>query len=430
MLQSLITLSPLFFPTYLLRFTLFGIPFNVLECFTYLLFALWYFERLRDRKSFVWNPLHRHWFYSALLLLMGASLGAVFTPHFVTLPDGNIVDTQRIALGVWKGWVVAPLLYFIVVSQVVKTPQQVEKIFHHFIYSASLLSLLSYGYALFGSGLTWDYRLRGMFESANYLALFITPALVLNIWFVFLQPSNQKRHLIFTATLAILAYSLLFTQSYAAILSVFGSLVIYFSHKAIQKKINRSQAALVFATLLILFAAVFLSQKNTDKFKSFLDTENRSSTSVRLELYRVSGHLIKEHPLIGIGPGQFQNQYQVAAPLVLHREPLEWNMPHPHNLFLAFWLNAGFLGLLSLFLLLILSHRAFTYPLLALWGILLHGLFDVPFWKNDLAMIFWLILACILILQQHGTHPAKKPAHQVRHRPVHAPKKTPHKVRH
>ena len=95
---------------------------------------------------------------------------------------------------------------------------------------------------------------------------------------------------------------------------------------------------------------------------------------------------------------------------------MEWNIPHPHNIFFAFWLNAGLLGLIALFIFIVFTHRRFTYPLIAFWGLLIHGLFDTPFWKNDLSMIFWLILGAIVILQTYGTSPPKKRPSGIRKR--------------
>lgn len=153
--------------------------------------------------------------------------------------------------------------------------------------------------------------------------------------------------------------------------------------------------------LAVVFSVVIVTQFNTPKFKQALDYKNRSSTSVRLEIYQTAIEIIRRHPLTGVGPGLFQANYQNVAPVVLERAPLEWNMPHSHNIVLGFWINAGLLGLIAFLGILILAHRRFTYPLIALWGTLVHGLFDMPFWKNDLAMIFWLLIACILILQKN-----------------------------
>jgi O-antigen ligase len=95
---------------------------------------------------------------------------------------------------------------------------------------------------------------------------------------------------------------------------------------------------------------------------------------------------------------------------------MEWNIPHPHNIFLAFWLNAGLLGLLALLAIIVLAHLRLTYPLIALWGLVIHGFFDTPFWKNDLSMVFWLVVGAILILQTYESSPPKKRKTRIRKR--------------
>jgi len=81
---------------------------------------------------------------------------------------------------------------------------------------------------------------------------------------------------------------------------------------------------------------------------------------------------------------------------------------YPHNVFLAMWSELGILGLVAFMLLLgTLLWRGwraygaadgFARPLL--WGtsaafiaISVHGLFDTPYFKNDLAIEFWVVAA-------------------------------------
>ena len=411
-IKQLALISPFFYPAYLLKFQLAGIPFTALEIFCYLLFGLWLIGLLKNRENVVWDKRTKYYWYAVFLLLIGGTIGVLATPDFISLPSGEILNAKRTALGVWKGWILAPMLYFAVLTQVLTAREYVEKILRVFVYSAALLGIASHIYGLFWFGVTIDLRLSGFFESANYLALYLVPAILINIYFFFRRPPPslaQRRgprpivkiqNYIDISTLTILLYCLFFTQSYAGVIAVFGAIgltVLYYFYK------NPKQRKKIGFTLLFLFAAfavVVITQMNTAKFKQALDWQNRSSTSVRLEIYRTSWDMIKKSPLFGLGPGLFQANYQNQAPVTLGHAPLEWNMPHPHNIFLGFWMNAGLIGLIAFILIVVLAHQKFTYPLIVLWGILIHGLFDMPFWKNDLAMIFWLIIACILVLQK------------------------------
>ena len=79
-------------------------------------------------------------------------------------------------------------------------------------------------------------------------------------------------------------------------------------------------------------------------------------------------------------------------------------MPHSHNILLAFWLNMGLMGLVAFVW---LCWKALPWLLeqdkkerriaaLMLVVILAHGMFDVPYFKNDLSFQFWLLMAILL----------------------------------
>ena len=385
-----------------------GIPFTALEVFIYMLFGLWIIELIRDRNIVIWDKKTRKYWYAVFFIFIGATIGVMTAPDFLTLPSGEILNAKRTTLGIWKGWVVAPMLYFAVLTQILKSQKDIEKILRMFVYSATLICLTAYVLGLFGEGVTIDLRLRGFYESANYLALYIVPAVLINIYFVLGRTYPiKKQDYIDLSTLVILVHSLFFTQSYAGIIGVFGALGLYAFYHMLQNPKQRKKIGLSLLALGLTFIVIVLTQLNAPKFRQFLDWENRSSTSVRLEIYQTSLELVKKNPIIGVGPGLFQANYQIQALETLGHAPLEWNMPHSHNIFIGFWLNAGLIGLIAFIFILVFCHKPFTYPLIALWGIIIHGLFDMPFWKNDLAMIFWLIIASVLVLQKLGIKKSK-----------------------
>ncbi len=398
-LQWLLWMSPFFFPLYLLRFQVAGIPFTVLEVFTYLLFGAFVLalilKQIKWRESKI---LYAGYIFGGLLVV-GAFLSAFFSEtDFITL-SRELLNTQRVSLGLWKGWVFAPFLYFLVLTQRINASKSLRLIFLNFIYSAAIISLIAYGLGIFAEGFTDDLRLAGLFESANYLALYLGPALLLSGYFLFQKKELTGSHRWLNLfSFAIVLHALVMTQSYGAILSLFGAIGFYVLGLIVGHRKKMKTLIWGIVSLGCVFVILIISQWNSPKFQQFLDWESRSSSSVRIELYQVSSHMIAERPVLGVGPGLFEYYYQFKAPTVLDWAPLEWNMPHPHNIFLGFWLSAGIMGLFALFGFIVLAHQKFTYPLLAFWGILIHGLFDMPFWKNDLAMIFFLIIGGIVIL--------------------------------
>ena len=135
-------------------------------------------------------------------------------------------------------------------------------------------------------------------------------------------------------------------------------------------------------------------------------------------IWRAAWMIGKDHPIFGIGPGNFL-KYYLDYQKRFSEPYLEWAVPEPHNIFLAFWLEAGILGLSGFALLLywffkkgIFEYKkarpgsarhgskdiSATILLISLMAyILIHGLFDTTYWKNDLAIMFWVIIGTMLI---------------------------------
>ena len=113
--------------------------------------------------------------------------------------------------------------------------------------------------------------------------------------------------------------------------------------------------------------------------------------------------ILESNWFLGIGAGNFQKEY--LAYQKYFPPYLEWAVPHPHNVYLAFWLYGGIFGLLG-FLSLVYFwfyclSKSQKNPNLKLIGlgimgyILVHGLVDTTYFKNDLAVIFWLLFALL-----------------------------------
>ena len=131
-------------------------------------------------------------------------------------------------------------------------------------------------------------------------------------------------------------------------------------------------------------------------------------------IWKSAFYIIKDHPIIGIGPGMFQKyylDYQKFFPPYL-----DWAVPYPHNIFLAFLSQAGVFGFISFLWLIILFFKNtllknapyFTYISGAMIYILSHGLVDTLYWKNDLCIMFWIILFCGIAKRNQAQNPKRK----------------------
>jgi O-antigen ligase len=128
------------------------------------------------------------------------------------------------------------------------------------------------------------------------------------------------------------------------------------------------------------------------------------SGSVRQIIWNESWKMLEEHPVFGAGlsgyPGTIP-PYHEATYIEIFQ--------YPHDLFLNFWSEMGLAGLAAFLWILGLAvftawRRLATRPneawlvaavIGALAAIFVHGLVDVPYFKNDLAMMVWLIISLV-----------------------------------
>ena len=176
-IQRIITQLPFFFPLYLVRFSIFNIPSTLLEVVTWLLAGFFFWKNFQKIPRMI---VKNRW----TLLLAGFFLLAVLLTIFLKAPaelaffDGSrerLEPTWRLALGQFKGVVLTPLVFFTLLLNL-NRPNK-EKIWQNFFWAAAILAAFSIGMIFFKKGLTYDFRLAGPFTSANYLALFLGPAL-------------------------------------------------------------------------------------------------------------------------------------------------------------------------------------------------------------------------------------------------------------
>ncbi len=370
---ALIAIFPLLFPAYLWRFTLAGIPLTFTEL------ALMFLAVGFCMRAEVWKP--------SFWKIEMASLPWISMGFFVLAALISVwVSPDLRALGILKGWILLPMLYGIMARTAFRT--------HPSWISASILAAgISGLFLLIFGHFKIDGRFAGPFESANYLALYLGPVVAASLFLADRGVASVPRWLLILLV-GVLGLGLVLSQSYAAFV---GLWLVILVHELTAKPFKPARMGLFIGLSVAAFLALILSPLGDDKWAQFLDWNHRSSTSVRLEIYQIARSLITSHPILGIGLGQFEVLYPQVAVAVLGHAPMEWVMLHPHNLFLALELNLGLLGLGSFVALLRptftwLRERDVHFRYLGAFmilQILLHGLFDTPYFKNDLAFLFW-----------------------------------------
>ncbi|MCA9374167.1 O-antigen ligase family protein [Candidatus Peregrinibacteria bacterium] len=464
-LRSAIIWLPLFIPTYLIKGEFGGIPVTLVEVLIYTLVVAYLIRSIKalvEKKSgigalfsgvvnFIAPQESLFKKYGWLIvgmagILVAAGLSFLVTEKELPILYGNVYPSLRIALGILKGWILAPILYALLLLGVVRKTKEGLDVLNAYTISAVILSLWALYQVIAQDFITPDMRASGPFENANYLALYIGPALlymtirVRDALFPLALIEGKRRwsmpflkgkvpvdytlsSLVFTAAL-ILLFALIASKSYGAMVAVFVAGIFYFGMEYWQYwrkegkttfpwKVTLLAAAGLFLILLIVFAV------DPSKWQAMFQFSQRNSSSVRIEVYSIAWGLLADNWLLGVGMGQFQALYQLEGMNILGHVPYELNMLHPHNFALAIWLNLGILGLASFILILALGLQKvwphFTtffqekvkgvgkvrmIAFAMMLSIVVHGFFDTPFFKNDLALLFWIVLGVLIAVEK------------------------------
>ena len=402
-------------PLYVIRFSVFGVPSTILEIMIYILFFVWVLNGVHSLEC------NKSWFKQTNFIHTFCDLGGLLSKNKILLVGivllffGLIISTfnsidLRTSLGIFKGWFFDPFLFFIVFVNVIKKDKQIILSLKSWIFSGVIVSLISIFYLL-NSELTFDGRLRAFFLSPNYLAMYLSPVFLITLFFllnkkVFNTPVRRigRQCSISSIFLIIISIPLFFTYSYGAFLGIFmGALYIFRN----QVSSTRNLVSVYVSLLIIVLAGfIFIS---SNKFDQIIDSENRSSFHSRLIIWNTSKEIIKDNPIFGIGPGTFQEAYLSYAER-FDKPYLEWAVPQPHNIFLAFYLQTGLIGFSGFVLILFWFFKCNYYNCrneapFYLYGVinvlmiyvLIHGLLDTTYWKNDLSLMFWLIIGMAVV---------------------------------
>ena len=192
---------------------------------------------------------------------------------------------------------------------------------------------------------------------------------------------GPARRIFWLATTVLCVLAIVFAQSEAAVAAVLATLFL----AAISTKRFRLAATAVAVVAAIVIAVISpLRHYALDKI-TFRDY----SETVRLSQWTETVDMLGDHAILGAG----LNGYP-AAMVPYHRAVQFEIFQYPHTLFLNIWVELGLLGIVAFVLLAWRAVRSrawlVLFPLLAM---VVHSLFDVSFFKNDLSAMTWIFLA-------------------------------------
>ncbi len=257
-------------------------------------------------------------------------------------------------------------------------------------------------------------RLRSVYGSPNNAGLYLGRVLpVLVSIALFGGPRSRNRRIAYGAVALPVGLAVLLSFSKGAlILGVPISLVtvgILAGGQWLWVSLGAVTTAIVAAVPLL----------RTPRFASLLDTRS-GTTFFRLQLWRSSWMMFRDHPWLGVGLDNFLYQYRSRYIL-----PSAWQEPdlsHPHNLVLDYGCRLGGLGLvaglwlqvafwrlaLPLHRLSAPDRRALAIGLMgSMVNFVAHGLVDASYFVIDLAFVFFLTLGVIQWLQRRELYEFK-----------------------
>jgi len=422
-----ITILMAFLPSYLIRFKIFSLPTTLLECMLLIIILIWFIQegwlriRKRLKKEIPYQPYPLT--PQIILLISAATLAMWLSPN------------SRPALGLWRAYFLEPILFFLIFINVIDKREKLERIFMALGISALAISLLAFwqkfmpwGINFFGHYLWpipnqfWQEeaqrRVTSFFEYPNAIGLFLGPIVILFFGWLVATFKKLKLNLFQLAVILFSGIAIFWAQSEAALLSLGLAMILFglfFS--------KRSRILTSLILVLILIAVVLTPAKNYLFEKLTLQD---FSGQVRLQIWQETLAMLKDNPFLGAGLSGYQTKiipYHESGKIIGGKfQPIEIYL-YPHNIILNFWSELGFLGLLAFFWLfyeyfkksikLWRESKNYYYRTLALTLILvlltiiIHGLVDVPYFKNDLAVMFWFFAGTLIILEKLNQHEKK-----------------------
>lgn len=415
-------------PAYLIRFHILGLPLTFLEAMIMIAFGVWFFKNFIPNFKKHWQERaarHKYPFSVEIILLLMIS--------FIAMGVAGFSDS---ALGIWKAYFLEPILLFIIVFNVFKSKSDWLKVIDAFTVSAAVVSLFALVQQITGAFIANPFwaaeetrRVVSFFGYPNAVGLYLAPlVLIITGRLIALDQKNIIRKIAYAFTIVISISAIYFAKSEGALIGLAAGFVVL--GLFINKKTRIATLALLIIGLIGAYS--YAPAKNLLIEKATLSD---LSGSIRKQQWKETLKMLNDGRFIaGAGLSNYQ-----AAVKPYHQEGLFYNSDniadfdallrasakmrakywqpteiylYPHNIFLNFWSELGLAGALLFFWIFIKAiflalkagrparsqapNRYLALGLAAaLIAISVHGLVDVPYFKNDLSAMFWLILALI-----------------------------------
>lgn len=367
----------------------------------------------------------REWDRQDAFAAPAAALLIVGTLSLLTLADPGFARDSARAL---RWTVIEPVLFYFLLTDLIGSRRALWRVADFFVAAAVGVALLGIWQFVFDAGtleVQGVSRVQGIYQHPNNLALYLGRVLPFALCVGIFLPRGPRKALYLAGSVP-LGIATVLTYSRGAWVGVAVGVGVAVTLGLLlrpgREGWNRerlremwlplvSGAALVLGLLLIATAA--LLPRVPERIFTL------GSGNMRLLLWDSSLRMLSDHPVFGVGPDQFLNQFQ--ARYMRPEQAGESYTSHPHNIILDYWLSLGIMGLLILVWLLWkyfreavgivrrfaseaggdLASTALALGLIAsMLDFLVHGMVDNSYFLMDLALVFWLSCGLLNVMRR------------------------------
>jgi O-antigen ligase len=321
----------------------------------------------------------------ALLLLVAAALDTIFAPD------------RRAAVGLLKAYFAEPMLIGLVVAAMARDRRRALVLLGGLGVAGGFVAIVNIAVAV-RALLTHSFNLVtppvAVYTSANSVPLYLEPLVAFALPLAFLAAGRRLRVLAAAfAAVSALAIGLSFSRAgWLTLIALVIMAALFTPRRWVLIGAVATLAAVIFAA----------SSRVRHRILVELNPASAENTVVlRLSLWKSAFNMLRHQPILGSGLAGFQTSVPPYVDPAYHEDQI-----YPHNLLLNFWSETGLLGLAAFLWLMaqtvrvdIEGLRLGGWPrLMAIGGLgmvlslFVHGLVDIPYFKNDQALLFWALL--------------------------------------
>lgn len=296
---------------------------------------------------------------------------------FLSIPAIFFSKNPMKSLAYFSFDIIVPVMYFVFTLNAIKNREQIVKAINFMLLSLLIITSITVYFFIKsgheGGALNMAEAEETMASFISFGSLAILFAIMLPFSFVLYKITNKKMYLFLLLTFVALGILSNSRSVALAILSVILLLFIFSKMDGLKKIFIVS--VILLCLLFLLFLSYALEIGIEIRHRIFLTfsqlregVDINSISSGRLEIWESALRMIKDHPIMGIGPGMWQDY----APLYKSREYISYIPGYgtffryatdAHNFFLDLYLKYGVLPLLlfSYFLFNILKKCSRAY---------------------------------------------------------------------